>query len=236
MKPRVVRLVRRLQWQWVSVSSLLFYSFSQFVITDTTFFSYLFLQLVLAKTQEKAASSLTEVTWLGKKVPVKSEKLRVGFVKLQQLEGELSRAEGGDAKMDVYERLLMECQDAMQLVRDELGPEPVSKIMWVFIVHVCVSIIRILVCGYSTLHICSCTLISVPPKQNSRHDERAWFGRGLQPHQSICTHIIPTSRNISIEGLLGRHALNMLGRTLLILNPYLWPLFTSVVLVNQNQY
>ena len=86
----------------------------------------IFLQLVLAKTQEKAASSLTEVTWLGKKVPVKSEKLRVGFVKLQQLEGELSRAEGGDAKMDVYERLLMECQDAMQMVREELGPEPVS--------------------------------------------------------------------------------------------------------------
>ena len=88
------------------------------------------LQLVLAKTQEKAASSLTEVTWLGKKVPVKSEKLRVGFVKLQQLEGELSRAEGGEAKMDVYERLLMECQDAMQMVRDELGPEPVSRVVY----------------------------------------------------------------------------------------------------------
>ena len=90
---------------------------------------HLHLQLVLAKTQEKAASSLTEVTWLGKKVPVKSEKLRVGFVKLQQLEGELSRAEGGEAKMDVYERLLMECQDAMQMVRDELGPEPVSRVV-----------------------------------------------------------------------------------------------------------
>lgn len=81
---------------------------------------------MLAKTQEKAASSLTEVTWLGKKVPVKSEKLRVGFVKLQQLEGELSRVEGGENKMEVYERLLMECQDAMQLVRDELGAESVS--------------------------------------------------------------------------------------------------------------
>ena len=51
-------------------------------------------------------------------------------MKLQQLEGELSRAEGGEAKMDVYERLLMECQDAMQMVRDELGPEPVSRVVY----------------------------------------------------------------------------------------------------------
>ena len=61
------------------------------------------------------------------RVPVKSEKLRVGFVKLQQLEGELSRAESSENKMEVYERLLMECQDAMQLVRDELGVESVSE-------------------------------------------------------------------------------------------------------------
>ena len=76
---------------------------------------------------------------------MKSEKLRVGFVKLQQLEGELSRAEGGEAKMDVYERLLMECQDAMQMVRDELGPEPVSiKISECkFLVHA-----RVYVCMY----------------------------------------------------------------------------------------
>ena len=84
---------------------------------------------MLAKTQEKAASSLTEVTWLGKKVPVKSEKLRVGFVKLQQLEGELSKAEGSESKMEVYERLLMECQDTMQLVREELGGESVSGVV-----------------------------------------------------------------------------------------------------------
>ena len=101
-------------------------------VSQIHFFFLFISQLVLAKTQEKAASSLTEVTWLGKKVPVKSEKLRVGFVKLQQLEGELSRAEGGEAKMDVYERLLMECQDAMQMVRIELGPELVSTKMWTY--------------------------------------------------------------------------------------------------------
>ena len=84
------------------------------------------MQLVLAKTQEKTASSLSEVTWLGKKVPVKSERLRVSLVKLQLVEGELGRAEGAEAKMEVYETLLMECQDTMQVVRDELATETVS--------------------------------------------------------------------------------------------------------------
>ncbi len=81
-------------------------------------------QLVLAKTQEKAASSLTEVTWLGQKVPVRSEKVRVSLVRLQQVEGEL--VSGGD-KMEVYERLLMECQDALQVTREELSSEQVGR-------------------------------------------------------------------------------------------------------------
>ena len=86
-------------------------------------------QLVLAKTQEKAASSLTEVTWLGRKLPVRNERLRVSLVKLQQLEREVGVGnEGTGEKVEVYERLLMECQDAMQIVRDELTAEMVSQL------------------------------------------------------------------------------------------------------------
>ena len=94
-----------------------------------------FLQEVLAKTQEKAASSLTEVSWLGKKLPVRSEKLRVSLIKLQQFEGQLSRVQTSEEKMDVYEKLLMECQDAMQIVRDEIAAEKVRNIRRV-IVHI----------------------------------------------------------------------------------------------------
>ena len=35
--------------------------------------------------------------------------------------------------MDVYERLLMECQDAMQMVREELGLELMSMKMCVYV-------------------------------------------------------------------------------------------------------
>ena len=80
---------------------------------------------VLVKTQEKAATSLTEVTWLGKKVPVRSERLRVSLVKLQLVEGELGREAEPEKNMEVYETLLMECQDTMQLAREELTTETV---------------------------------------------------------------------------------------------------------------
>ena len=83
---------------------------------------------MLSKTQEKAATSLTEVSWLGKKVPVRSERLRVSLVKLQLVEGELAMAGEADKKMEVYETLLMECQDAMQTVRDEIAMETVGLI------------------------------------------------------------------------------------------------------------
>ena len=80
---------------------------------------------VLSKTQEKAATSLTEVTWLDQRVPVKNEKLRVALIKLQQLEGELGRTASSDEKMEMYERLLMECQDSMQILREDLASETV---------------------------------------------------------------------------------------------------------------
>jgi signal recognition particle subunit SRP68 len=81
---------------------------------------------VLSKTQEKAASSLSEVMWREQRLPVRNERLRVGLIKLQQLEGELRgrrTADGDEGKMEMYEQLLMECQDAMQIVREDIAAE-----------------------------------------------------------------------------------------------------------------
>ena len=91
----------------------------------------LFLKDVLSKTQEKAATSLSEVTWRDQRLPIRNEKLRVGLIKLQQLEGELRghrTTEGDDGKMEMYEQLLMECQDAMQIVREDIAAETVSSL------------------------------------------------------------------------------------------------------------
>ena len=50
----------------------------------------------------------------------------MGLIKLQQLEGELGRTEGSSEKIEMHEQLLMECQDAMQIVREDIASEAVS--------------------------------------------------------------------------------------------------------------
>ena len=58
-------------------------------------------------------------------------------------------------------------------------------------------------------------LSSILPKQTLRHDGRAKFGWSHWLHQSYYTPPIPTSKeNPYTDGLLGRHALCILGRTL----------------------
>ena len=80
---------------------------------------------------------------------------------------------------------------------------------WVQIYCGCVSGSPVLSC-WKLLVPCN----SVLPKQNSRHDRRAWCGWSLWPHQSFWVIPFPRQRELCTEGLLGRHALGILGRTL----------------------
>ena len=85
-------------------------------------------QSVLMQTQEKAASSLTEVTWQGKQLPVKSAKLRVSLVKVHQLVTDLGRLDGEEDKLSTYDKLLMEVQSALQIAHDDLSVETVQPV------------------------------------------------------------------------------------------------------------
>lgn len=60
---------------------------------------------------------------------MRSERLRVSLVKLQLVEGELGREGEAGKKMEVYETVLMECQDAMQTVKDEISTETVRLLI-----------------------------------------------------------------------------------------------------------
>ena len=69
--------------------------------------------------------SLTEVQWKGAVVPVKNQQVRVALIKLNQTMAEVGREENAEEKMKLYERLMMDCQDAIQTIRDELTQEKV---------------------------------------------------------------------------------------------------------------
>lgn len=75
---------------------------------------------LIAQTREKQAATLSEVTWLGRTVPVRQEKVRVFLLNVQESEVEVNKAPDLEAKIAVYERLLLECKDALQVLRDEL--------------------------------------------------------------------------------------------------------------------
>lgn len=90
---------------------------------------------LIAQTREKQASSLSEVTWLGRTIPVRQEKVRLLLLSAQEAPKELAQAPDTEARIAVHERLLLDCKDALQLLREELrvegtGPKegPVSSL------------------------------------------------------------------------------------------------------------
>nr|CAG4643892.1 EOG090X04NF [Lepidurus arcticus] len=86
------------------------------------------LDALIAQTREKEAASLLEVTWRGRTVPIRSEKLRLFLLSVGDLEKSLARAQAGsEGKVSVYESLLLDCRDCIQHVKDELNANPTLK-------------------------------------------------------------------------------------------------------------
>ncbi|XP_014677050.1 PREDICTED: signal recognition particle subunit SRP68-like [Priapulus caudatus] len=96
------------------------------------------IDVLIAQTREKQSSTLSEVTWRGRCVPVTQEKVRMFLLNLRHVdenlrEGATEPAEGAseqtddlDSKVSVYESLLMDCKDALQELREEIRADPKS--------------------------------------------------------------------------------------------------------------
>ncbi|GIY51758.1 signal recognition particle subunit SRP68 [Caerostris darwini] len=75
---------------------------------------------LIAQTREKQAVTLSEVEWRNRKIPVRHEKIRLFLLNVQDSQMQVEQAADLQAKIAVYERLLMDCKDAIQVVRDEM--------------------------------------------------------------------------------------------------------------------
>ncbi|XP_046550007.1 signal recognition particle subunit SRP68-like [Haliotis rubra] len=82
---------------------------------------------LLSQTREKQAATLSEITWQGRTVPVKTESVRVFLLNIQESSKELESAENNETKVSIYESLLKECIDAQQALRDALQDDQVFK-------------------------------------------------------------------------------------------------------------
>ena len=87
---------------------------------------FVYQQTLLSQTREKQASTLSEVTWLGRTVPVKTEAVRLFLLNLQESSREIEETEGIDNKISIYESVLKQCIDAQQALRDTLLDDQVS--------------------------------------------------------------------------------------------------------------
>ena len=82
------------------------------------------LDSLISQTREEQAATLQDVEWRGRKMAVKQEKVRIFLMSHQESEQELSVARDSDAKLAVYEDLLLQCKDALQVLREDLVEDP----------------------------------------------------------------------------------------------------------------
>lgn len=79
-----------------------------------------FVQIALAQVREKEADKLQDVDWHGHAVPVRNESVRVFLVHVQDSRHELERATTYEERMQVFDDLLLDCQQAMQSLSDDI--------------------------------------------------------------------------------------------------------------------
>lgn len=85
------------------------------------------LDALIAQTREKQAASLLEVTWRGRTVPVRHEKVRVFLLAVQGLEASLAKASDDEARLSVYETTLLDCKEGIQTQKEELQAANVAN-------------------------------------------------------------------------------------------------------------
>jgi RNA-binding signal recognition particle 68 len=96
------------------------------------------IQELIEKTRERQAETLSEITWCGRTVPVKNERVRVALLSIQQNAKQLSESgSSAEQKLSLFESLLKELIEAQQSLRDELRDDQVCVCVTVVLLKYC---------------------------------------------------------------------------------------------------
>ncbi|CAB4064511.1 SRP68 [Lepeophtheirus salmonis] len=74
--------------------------------------------------QTLQSSKLIDIEWKGRKMTIKHEKVRVFFSREQQFKEELSNISSNEEKISAYESLMIDCKDAIQVLKEDLSQDP----------------------------------------------------------------------------------------------------------------
>eukprot|EP01116_Phalansterium_solitarium_P022203 TRINITY_DN7247_c0_g1_i1.p1 TRINITY_DN7247_c0_g1~~TRINITY_DN7247_c0_g1_i1.p1 ORF type:complete len:610 (-),score=207.66 TRINITY_DN7247_c0_g1_i1:357-2186(-) len=85
------------------------------------------LDSVISETLKKQSENLREISWRGRKVAVKSDRLRSSILNAQAVAYEIEQADTYDKKMAVFDKMFGAYNDALNLIRDELAASASAK-------------------------------------------------------------------------------------------------------------
>jgi len=86
-------------------------------------------QELIEKTRERQASSVSEISWAGRVVPVKNEQVRVLLLSMEQNVhqlAEMTTSDDDEHKLSLYESTMKALVEAQQIIRDEHKDDPVG--------------------------------------------------------------------------------------------------------------
>ena len=87
---------------------------------------------LISQTKENQIMTFSEITWRNKiKIQIKNEKVKLFLLNLHDYEKEIHAASDFDVKIGVYESILKDLVDVVQIVRDELKLDQV-KFLYIF--------------------------------------------------------------------------------------------------------
>lgn len=73
----------------------------------------------------RQAAAMSEVTWRGRTVPVKSEHARLLLLNIHGYEQQLADTNTVDGQLSIYEKMAKDLVDVQQLLKDEYKDDPV---------------------------------------------------------------------------------------------------------------
>lgn len=83
---------------------------------------------LISETKEKQVITFSEVNWRNKiPLQIKNEKIRFFLSNVQEYEKQLQTTDNFDSKIKIYESILKESVDTIQIVRDELKLDPLFQ-------------------------------------------------------------------------------------------------------------
>lgn len=82
------------------------------------------LDLLVSQTKMDSSEGLQTIEWRNRKVTVRPEKVRLFLLSIQEVDKSLEKTTKVDSKIELIERILMDCKDAIQAVKEEIKQDP----------------------------------------------------------------------------------------------------------------